>query len=123
MVRPRNLSSSDAPRCSKDVDGFKFTNANGDELFADVEDDTNLAEQELVDEELFRPDGVTSPPASEPILGSTQSQPSTSLLTLDVDIPTILEEQDDDAIHDWPISEEHAAVSYTHLTLPTISSV
>ena len=36
VVRPRNLSSSDAPRCSKDLDGFKFINANGDELFAEV---------------------------------------------------------------------------------------
>ena len=36
VVRPRDLSSLDAPRCSKDVNGFKFYNTNGDELFSDV---------------------------------------------------------------------------------------
>ena len=55
VVRPRDLSSSDAPRCSKDVDEFKFTNANGDALFAEVEYNTSLSEQELVDEEISRP--------------------------------------------------------------------
>ena len=60
VVRPRHLSSSDAPRCSKDVDGFKFYNKNGDELFSNEETEANLAEQELVDEEFFRSDYMTS---------------------------------------------------------------
>ena len=64
MVRPRDLSSSDAPRCSKDVDGFKFYNTNGEELFSNVETEPNLAEQELVDEEFSRSDGVTSSTAA-----------------------------------------------------------
>ena len=51
VVRPRDLSLSDAPRCSKDVDRFKFTNPNGDDLFAEVKYNTSLSEQELVDEE------------------------------------------------------------------------
>ena len=37
VVIPRDLSSSDAPRCSKNVDGSKFHNTNGDELFSNVE--------------------------------------------------------------------------------------
>ena len=60
VVRPRDLSSSDAPRWSKDANGFNFYNTNGDELFSNVENETNLAEQELVDEESSRSDGVTS---------------------------------------------------------------
>ena len=114
VVRPRNLSSSDAPRCSKDVDGFKFTNANGDELFADVEDDTNLAEQELVDEELSRSQQMSDTSTGlHPVENHTSetehshSQTSASLLTLDVDLPTILEEQEDEAMHDCPVTEEH----------------
>ena len=78
------------------VDGFRFTNANGDELFADVEDDTNLAEQELVDEELSRShqmsDTSTGLHHIENHTSETEhshSQTSASLLTLDVDMPTI----------------------------------
>ena len=33
VVKPRDISSSDTPRCSKDVDGFKFYNTNGDDCF------------------------------------------------------------------------------------------
>ena len=55
------LSSSEAPRCSQYADRFKFTNANNDELFADIKGDTKLADQELVDEELSRAASVTNP--------------------------------------------------------------
>ena len=35
------------------------------------------------------------------------SQISASILTLDVDMPTILEEQEDEAMHDCHVIEEH----------------
>ena len=65
VVRPRDISSSDTPRCSKDVDGFKLINTNIDDLLAEVEYNTNLAEDELVDEEISRP------PVSDHYIGLT----------------------------------------------------
>ena len=122
VVRPRDLSSSETPRCSKDVDGFKFCNTDGEELFSSVETDTNLAEQELVDEELSRSDGITSSQADYATPGQTQSKSSTYLLTLDVDLPTILEEQEDEDINDCPITEEHITSDVDHSITPSISS-
>ena len=107
VVRRSDLVPSDEPRCSKDVDWFRFYKTNGDELFSNVENETNLAEQELVDEELSRSDGVTSLKAAHATSGQPQSQSSTSLLTLDVDLSTILEKQEDEDINDCPITEEH----------------
>ena len=71
VVRPRDLSSSEAPRCSKDVDGFKFCNTDGEEVFSSAETATNLAEQELVDDELSRSDGMTSSQVGHATPGQT----------------------------------------------------
>ena len=72
VVNPRDLSSSDAPRCSKYVDRFKIYNTNGDELFFDVENESNLAEQELVDKKLSRSPSVTSSSADHTASGQPQ---------------------------------------------------
>ena len=105
VVRPRYLFSPGAPRYSKDVDGFKFYNTNGDELFSDVQSETKPAEQELIDEELSRSASIISPSPNDAEPGQHQSQSSIALLTLDVDLPTILEEQEDEEINDQPIIE------------------
>ena len=111
VVRPRDLSLWDAPLCLKYMDGFKLTNANGDELFAEVEYSTNLAEQELIDEEISRfqvPDhsmGLTHGEEDIPETCHRYSQALESLLTLNVDVPTILDDQEDEDINDCPIIE------------------
>ena len=126
VVRPRDLSSFDAQRCFKDVDGFKFTNANGDELFSEVGYNTNLAEQKLVDEEMSGsqlPDnstGLTPGEEGIPETGHHHSQALESLLTLDVDIPTILEEQEDEDINDWPIIEEDTYIGADQEITPIV---
>ena len=125
VVRPRNLSSSNAPRCSTDVEGFKFTNTNGDEIFAEIEYNTSLAEQELVDEEISRapvPDySIGLPPGVEDI-PETYHHPQAleSLMTLDVDIPTISEEEEDDDINDCLIVDEDIPIGVDQEISPNI---
>ena len=101
--------------------GFKFYNTNGDELFSDVENVTNLAEHESVDEKLPRSASVTSPSADNAAPGQHQSQSLRSLLTIDVDLSTILEEQEDEDIHDCPITEEHTTIDVNQKITPGVS--
>ena len=42
------------------------------------------------------------------------------LLTLDIDIPTILEEQEDEDINDCPITEEDTAIGVDQNNLPSV---
>ena len=127
IVRPRDMPLFDTPRCSRDVDGFKLTNANGDETFSEVEYNTNLAEQKLVDEEMLRcqvPDNSTViTPGEEDITetGHKNSQAFESLLTLDIDIPKILEEQEDEDINDCPITEDDTAIGVDQEITPIVT--
>ena len=105
------------------MDGFKFYNTNGEELFSAVEKEPDLAEQELVDEELSRSSHVTSSPADHADPGQPQSQTSASLLTLDVDLPTILEEQEDEDTHDCPLIEEHTTNGIDQEITPGVSFI
>ena len=72
-----------------------------------------------MDEELSRSDGMTSSQADHATPGQTQSQSSTSLLTLDVNLLTVLEEQEDEDINDCPITEEHITSDVDHIITPS----
>ena len=54
--------------------------------------------------------GLTPGEEDIPETGRQHSQALESLLTLDVDIPTILEDEEDENINDCPITEEDTAI-------------
>ena len=107
VVRPRDLASSCVPRCIKEFNSFKFLNENGEELFSNSEKQTDLPKTEILENTMAseETDDLSLPQTNS----SFQSKPSESLTALDVDMPTILEEQEEEVKSELLISEESMA--------------